>query len=351
MPNHGAAKLPERGASEHPPTAGVRAGRARGLLASALGLACLLGALAQPSLAQTYPVKTVRVVVPYAAAGSTDSTARLISQALSTKLGQQFVVENRPGAGGTIGHETVAKAAPDGYTLLFSAAGPLTVTPHTYPKLGYEPIRGFAPVKLVATAPLLLVVNPKLNLASVADVIREAKARPNALSYGSFGNGSAAHLAGEYFKTLAGIEMVHVPYKGSAPALTDLIAGQIDMMFDVQVTALPHARGGRLRPLAITSAERSALLPEVPTMQQAGVAGFDAGTWFGLLAPAGTDPAVIARLSDTLDQILAQNDIRNAIAQGGAVVASGTPAQFTAFFASEFDKWGKIVRQAGIRSD
>lgn len=323
----------------------------RGLLASTLGLVCLLSAFAQPTLAQTYPAKTVRVVVPYAAAGSTDSTARLISQALSTRLGQQFVVENRPGAGGTIGHEAVAKAAPDGYTLLFSAAGPLTVTPHTYPKLGYEPIRGFTPVKLIATAPLLLVVNPKLNLNSVADVIREAKARPNGLSYGSFGNGSAAHLAGEYFKTLAGIELVHVPYKGSAPALTDLIAGQIDMMFDVLVTALPHARGGRLRPLAITSAERSALLPDVPTMQQAGVKDFDAGTWFGLLAPAGTDAAVVARLSETLDQILAQAEIRNAIAQGGAVVASGTPAQFAAFFAAEFDKWGKIVRQAGIKSD
>ena len=321
------------------------------VLAASLGTIGLMSALAPSAEAQPYPARAVRVVVPYAAAGSTDSTARLIAQALSTRLGQQFVVENRPGAGGTIGHEAVAKAAADGYTLLFSAAGPLTVTPHTYPKLGYEPIRGFAPVKLVATAPLLLVVNPKLNLSSVADVIREAKARPNALSDGSFGNGSAAHLAGEYFKTLAGIEMVHVPYKGSAPALTDLIAGQIDMMFDVLVTALPHARGGRLRPLAITSAERSALLPEVPTMQQAGVAGFDAGTWFGLLAPAGTDPAVIARLSDTLDQILAQPDIRNAIAQGGAVVASGTPAQFAAFFAADFDKWGKIVRQAGIRAD
>ncbi len=321
------------------------------VLAASLGTIGLMSALAPSAEAQTYPARAVRVVVPYAAAGSTDSTARLIAQALSARLGQQFVVENRPGAGGTIGHEAVAKAAPDGYTLLFSAAGPLAVTPHTYPKLGYEPIRGFAPVKLVATAPLLLVVNPKLNLSSVTDVIREAKARPNALSYGSFGNGSAAHLAGEYFKTLAGIEMVHVPYKGSAPALTDLIAGQIDMMFDVLVTALPHARGGRLRPLAITSAERSAVLPAVPTMQQAGGAGFDAGTWFGLLAPAGTDPVVIARLSDTLDQVLAQTDIRNAIAQGGAVVASGTPAQFVAFFAVEFDKWGKIVRQAGIRAD
>ena len=323
----------------------------RSLLAACLGTLGLLGTLATPVAAQPYPARAVRVVVPYAAAGSTDSTARLIAQALSARLGQQFVVENRPGSGGTIGHEAVAKAAADGYTLLFSAAGPLTVTPHTYPKLGYEPIQGFAPVKLVATAPLLLVVNPKLNLNSVADVIREARARPNGLSYGSFGNGSAAHLAGEYFKTLAGIELVHVPYKGSAPALTDLIAGQIDMMFDVLVTALPHARSWRLRPFAITSAERSALLPEVPTMQQSGVKDFDAGTWFGLLAPAGTDPAVIARLSDTLDQILLQPDIRQAIAQGGAVVAAGTPAQFAAFFAAEFDKWGKIVRQAGIRSE
>ncbi|MFM7571451.1 MAG: Bug family tripartite tricarboxylate transporter substrate binding protein [Betaproteobacteria bacterium] len=323
----------------------------RGLLAAAVALGATLGLALPPAAAQTYPNRTVRVVVPYAAAGSTDSTARLVSQALSTRFGQQFVVENRPGAGGTIGHEAVAKAGADGYTLLFSAAGPLTVTPHTYPKLGYEPIRGFTPVKLIATAPLLLVVNPKLNFTTVADVIREARARPNGLSYGSFGNGSAAHLAGEYFKTLAGIELVHVPYKGSAPALTDLIAGQIDMMFDVLVTALPHARSGRLRPLAITSADRSALLPDVPTMQQAGVQGFDAGTWFGLLAPAGTDAAVVTRLSDALDQILEQPEIRSAIAQGGAVVASGSPSQFAAFFAAEFEKWGKIVRQAGIRSE
>ena len=221
---------------------------------------CANVAMAADSRTGAYPTRPVRFIVAQSAGGNADFVARMVTAELSKQLGQQFVVENRPGAGGTIGHEAVAKAAPDGYTLLFSAAGPLTVTPHTYPKLGYEPIRGFAPVKLVATAPLLLVVNPKLNLASVADVIREAKARPNALSYGSFGNGSAAHLAGEYFKTLAGIEMVHVPYKGSAPALTDLIAGQIDMMFDVLVTALPHVRGGRLRPLAITSAERSALL-------------------------------------------------------------------------------------------
>ncbi len=315
-------------------------------------IATLLGFCAAATQAQTsYPAKAVRVIVPYAAAGSTDSTARLISQSLSARLGQQFIVENRPGAGGTIGHDAVAKAAPDGYTLLFSAAGPLTVTPHTYPKLAYEPIKGFAPVKLIATAPLLFVVNSRLNFTSVSDVIREARARPNALSYGSFGNGSAAHLAGEHFRTLSAIDIVHVPYKGSAPALTDLIAGQIDMMFDVLVTALPHVRSGRLRALAITSAERSALLPDVPTMQQAGVAGFDAGTWFGLLAPAGTDVAIIGRLSETLDQILVQPEIRAAIMQGGAEVAAGTPQQFAAFFASEFEKWGKVVRQAGIRAD
>ena len=299
--------------------------------------------------AQSYPDKPVKIIVPYSAGGSTDSTARLIAQNLTQQLGQPFVVENKPGAGGTIGHDAVAKAPADGYTLLFSAEGPLVVSPHTYSKLPYEPIKSFEPVKLIATAPLLLVVNPKVQAASVQELIKYASANPGKITYGSFGNGSAAHLAGEQFKILAGVDIVHIPYKGSAPALTDLIGGQIDMMFDVLVSALPQVKGGRLRALAITSPERSPLVPESPTMQEAGVIGFDAGTWFGVLAPAGTPKSVIDTLSKELDATLTKPVIRESLASQGAMVAGGTPREFADFFRSEMDKWGKVVRAAKIK--
>jgi tripartite-type tricarboxylate transporter receptor subunit TctC len=259
-------------------------------------------------------------------------------------------VENRAGAGGALGHDAVAKAPADGYTLLFSAAGPLTVTPHTYAKLPYD-AKAFEPITLVATQPLLLVVKPGLPVNSVADLVREAQAKPGKLSYGSFGNGSAAHLAGEYFKTLAKVDMVHVPYKGSGPALVDLVAGQIDLMFDVFSTAAPLVKAGKLRPLAITSLERSPQLPDVPTMEQAGVSGFDAGTWFGLLAPAGTPRNVVDQLSRTMNAVLEEGELRDILAAQGAVVRGGTPAQFQRFFLAEYDKWGGIVKAAGIKAE
>ncbi|MES2183053.1 MAG: tripartite tricarboxylate transporter substrate binding protein [Pseudomonadota bacterium] len=318
----------------------------RGACASALALACAGGAYAQ-----AYPSKAIKLIIPYAVGGSTDQTGRLLAQSLSVRLGQPVVVENRAGAGGSLGHEFVAKAPADGYTLLFSAAGPLTVTPHTYAKLNYEPIKGFQPITLVATQPLLLVVNPALKAMNVADLVREAQARPGKLTYGSFGNGSAAHLAGEYFKTLAHVDMVHVPYKGSAPALVDVVAGQIDLMFDVFSTAAPLAKAGKLRPLAITSTERSPQFPDVPTMQQAGIAGFEAGTWFGVLAPAGTPRPVIDQLSKTINAALQEKDLRETLAAQGAEVRGGTPEQFSQFFLAEYDKWGRIVKSAGVTAD
>lgn len=319
------------------------------LLQAASGAALMLSAAL--ASAQAYPSKPVKVVVPYATGGSTDTTARLVAQALTQKLGQQFIVENRPGAGGSIGHDQVAKAPADGYTLLFSAAGPLTVTPHTYAKLSYDPIKSFEPVKLVATAPLVLEVNPALQAHSVADVIRLAKAQPGKLTYASFGNGSAAHLAGELFKSVVGIDMVHVPYKGSAPALTDLLAGQVDMMFDVVVSSLPHIEAGKLRPLAVTADNRLDLLAKVPTMAQAGVKDFEASTWFGLLAPAGTDKQVVAKLSSALDEVLQQPDIRKTLTSQGAVVRGGTPGEFRTFFLSEYERWGKVVKSAGVKAE
>jgi tripartite-type tricarboxylate transporter receptor subunit TctC len=301
--------------------------------------------------AQAYPARPVKLVVPYATGGSTDTTARLIAQALSTRLGQQFIVDNRPGAGGALGNEVAAKATADGYTLLFSAAGPMTVTPHTAPRLGYDPIKSFEPIKLIATAPLVLAVRPSLPVNSVAELIRLAKAQPGKLTYASFGNGSAAHLAGEQFRAAAGIDLIHVPYKGSAPALTDLLGGQVDMMFDVVVTSLPHIESGKLRALAVTSEARLELLANVPTMTEAGSKDVDASTWFGLFAPAGTDKQVVQRLSSALDEVLRQPDIRRTLASQGAVVRGGTPEDFRRFFVSEFNRWGKVVKAANIRAE
>lgn len=301
--------------------------------------------------AQVYPNKAIKLVIPYAVGGSTDQTARLVAQSLSARLGQPVVVENRAGAGGTVAHDLVAKSPADGYTLLFSAAGPLTVTPHTYLKLSYDPVKGFEPITLVATQPLLLVVNPALKINSVADLIRTAQSQPDKLSYGSFGNGSAAHLAGEYFKTLAKVDMMHVPYKGSGPALVDLVGGQINLMFDVFSTAAPLVKAGKLRAIAITSSERSPQFPDVPTMQQAGVTGFEAGTWFGVLAPAGTPKPLVEQLSKALNSVLEERGLSETLAAQGANVRGGTPAQFKGFFLAEYDKWGKIVKTAGVTAD
>jgi len=301
------------------------------------------------STAQTYPDKTVRLIVPYAPGGTTDVTARLVAKSLGERLGYTFVVENKPGAGGSIGHDAVAKAANDGYTLLFSAAGPLVVTPHTHASLPYDP-KGFEPVKLVATAPLLLVVNPKLKANSLQELVAEAKASGK-MTYGSFGNGSAAHLAGELFKTSANVDIVHVPYKGSAPALSDLVGGQIDLMFDVLGSSIPLVKSGKLRALAVTAPARTSVAPEVPTMAEAGIRDFEAGTWFGLLAPTGTNKLIIATLSKTMDAVLAQPDVREALQAQGSVVAGGSPEDFRKFFNIEFERWGKVVRNARIKAE
>ena len=298
--------------------------------------------------AQSYPLKPIRMIVPYAAGGSTDLTARLIARSLSISLGQPVIVDNRAGAGGTIGQDVVAKAAPDGYTILFSAAGPLVVSPNTYGKLSYDPIKGFDPVILIATQPLLLVVNPETKIYSVSDLIKEAKEKRGKLNYGSFGNGSAAHLAAESFKFSTKIDMVHVPYKGSSPALTSLVGGDIDLMFDVFSTAAPFVKADKLRAIAITSKERSPQFPDVPTMEQAGVMGMDAGTWFGVLVPAGTSKPIIDTLNKTLNNILLEKEVKDALLSQGATIRGGTPEQFNDFFLSEYKKAARLVKVAGI---
>lgn len=298
---------------------------------------------------QSYPQKPTRIIVPYAAGGSTDSTARLVAKELSDELGQPFFIENKPGAGGLVGHEMVSKAAADGSTLLFSAAGPLTVAPHTYPKLSYKPVDDFVPVKLISISPMLLVVNPRVPAKNVRELIAFAKENPGKLNYASYGYGTVSHLVGEMFKLREQLDIVHVPFKGSAPALTGLIGGDVDMMFDVLVTALPQVQGGNLRALAVTSDKRSTLAPDIPTMLEAGVPNFEARAWFGLLAPAGTPPAIIERLSSALDASLAKPEFRAILAAQGAEVAGGTPEQFGSFFRAEFDKFGTIVKDAGLK--
>lgn len=316
-------------------------------------LVALFAAATSPSFGASevaYPKQPIRIIVPYAAGGSTDAIARLVAKELTDELGQSFYVENKPGAAGVLAHDMQSKAPTDGSTLLFSSAGPLTVTPHIHPKLSYQPIDDFAPVKLIATAPLLLVVNPKVPAQNVQEFVALARKQPGKLSYGSFGHGSAAHLAGEMFKLREQLDVLHVPFKGSAPALTGLISGEVDMMFDVLVTALPQVQAGNLRALAVTADKRWALTPDTPTMTEAGIPQFEAGTWFGLLARAGTPQPIIDRLSSALDKSFAKPEFRAALTTQGAEVAGGTPAQFDAFFRAEFDKWGAIIKQAGIKT-
>ncbi|MBU3620792.1 tripartite tricarboxylate transporter substrate binding protein [Polynucleobacter sp. CS-Odin-A6] len=301
------------------------------------------------SFAQSYPSKPIKLVVPYAPGGGTDLTARLIAKILSASLNQPVLVENKAGAGGIIGQEYVAKAVPDGYTLLFSAAGPLTITPFTYPSLPYDPVQSFEPIVLISAQPLVLVVNSDSKMYSIADLLKEGAGKR--LNYGSFGNGSAAHLAGESFKMASKLEMTHIPYKGTSPALTALLGGDIDMLFDTVSTATPFIKSGKLRAIALTSKSRSSLLPDVPTMAQAGVSGFEAGTWYGILAPVGTGPMVIQKINQAVNAGLKSKEVIEAFTSEGSVILGGSPAQFRNFMAAELKKNELVVKAAGITAN
>ena len=303
--------------------------------------------------AETYPSQPIRMIVPYAPGGSTDQTARLLGKALATQLGQAVVVENRAGAGGLVGQEAVARAKPDGYTLLFSSAGPLTVSPQIYSKVPYDPVTSFDPLMLVATQPLLLIVRPTLEARDVAGLIRLANERRNGtkLVYGSFGNGSASHLAMESFKDLTKSDLTHVPYRGSGPALIDLVGGQIDCMFDVFSTAAPLAKAGKVRPIAITSPARSPQFPDVPTIAEAGIKGFDAGTWFAVLGPAGLPKPIAEQLNKALNASLADKEVHDNLVAQGAEPRGGSPVQLRDFFNVEYERWGKVVKAAHISAD
>jgi tripartite-type tricarboxylate transporter receptor subunit TctC len=320
-----------------------------GTLVAALStLALVPGTVAAQA---AFPSKTITIVVPFSAGGTTDILARIVGQALSTELGQSVIIDNRAGAGGNIGGQVAAKAAADGYTLFMGTVGTHAINASLYKKMPFDPIKDFAPLTRVANVPNLLVANPAQPYKNVAELIAYAKANPGKVNFGSSGNGSSIHLSGELFNSMAKVEMVHVPYKGSAPAVTDLLGNQIGIMFDNLPSAIQHVRSGKLRPLAVTTAKRSPELPNVPTIAEAGLPGYEATSWFGLFAPAGTPPAVVTKLNVAIVKVLADASIKKKITEQGAEVYSEKPEQFTAFIKAESIKWGKVVRESGASLD
>jgi tripartite-type tricarboxylate transporter receptor subunit TctC len=323
----------------------------RQLLLAASALATSLLAPLGASAADAFPSKTITVIVPFAAGGTTDILARVIGQALNKELGQPVIVDNRAGAGGNIGAALAAKAPADGYTLFMGTVGTHAINQALYKKLQFDPIKDFAPLTRVAMVPNLLVANPGKPYKTVKELIAYAKANPGKVTFGSSGNGSSIHLSGELFNSMAGVQMVHVPYKGSAPAVTDLLGGQIDVMFDNMPSSIQHVRTGKLRPIAVTTARRSPELPNVPTIAEAGVPGYEATSWFGLFAPAGTPAPVVAKLNAAIVKVLAQPDVKKKLAEQGAEPHAETPEQFADFIRKETAKWGQVVKASGATVD
>ena len=318
------------------------------------GVARFLGMLALCACAwahaQDYPAKPVRVVVPFPPGGGTDVIARALTQKLSERLGNNFLVENRSGAGGTIGTEIVSKAAADGYTLGL-VNGSHASNPGIYRKLSYDAVYDFAPITLLVSGPAVLVVHPSVQAKTVRELITIAKASPGKLHYASAGSGTPPHLAGELFKSFAGINMVHVPYKGNAAALSDLLAGQVSVSFPGLPAALPHVKAEKLRALAVTGARRSALLPELPTIAESGVRGYEASAWYGLLAPAGTSSAITGKLNQEVVQIVYLPEMKERLREHGLEPVGNTPGEFTRFLHAEIAKWRKVVAGAGMKGE
>ena len=329
-----------------------------GSLGAAVRISCaiyaiaIMGAVAitAPAAAQNYPVKAVRVIAPFPPGGGTDLFARAVAQKLSSALGQQFIVDNRSGAGGMIGSELVAKAPPDGYTLLITSSSTHSINPHLVRKPLYDPLRDFAPMSLIASAPNLLVVHPSVPARSVSELIALAKSRPGALNYASNGTGTLSHLTGELFNLRAGVKLVHIPYKGGPPALIDLIAGQVAALFTAVPTAVTHMRSGRLRALAVTGEKRLASMKELPTVAET-IPGFESSQWWGLYAQSGTSVDLIAKLNAEVETILRDPEVRNRFAADGAESVGGSPGQFAAFQKADYEKWRKVVSEAGIRPE
>jgi tripartite-type tricarboxylate transporter receptor subunit TctC len=301
-------------------------------------------------LAQAYPAKPIRFVVPFVAGGPTDIQGRILGQKLAEGFSQQVVIDNRGGAGGNIGMEIVAKSPPDGYTIVISTVGTLAVNPHIY-KLSFDVLRDFVPITQVSDSPAMLVVHPSIPARSVKELIAVARARPGQLSFGSSGAGGLGHICGELFKLLAGVDMVHVPYKSSAPALTDVAGGHIAVLFNNMIATVPLVKQGRLRALAVTSVKRSAALPDLPTVAESGLPGYENNSWSGVLVPAGTPREIVTRLNGELVRILRLPDVKEKHDAVGAEVVGSSPEQFAAYLKSETEKLGRIVRQAKIRAE
>ena len=299
--------------------------------------------------AQTYPAKTVRMIVGFSPGGSTDVTARLVAQKLTEAWKQQVIVDNRPGAGGNIGAELVAKAPPDGYTLLVATTGVMAINHKLYRTLGYDALRDFAPITQFGSLPLILVIHPSLPARNVKELIALAKARPGQLSYASSGVGGATHMTAEVFRMMTGVDIVHVPYKGSGQAMVDVISGQVPIAFDQITSSYPHVEAGKLRVLAITSAKRFPTLPNVPTIAESGVKGYDADSWNGLAAPAATPKDIVARIQTEVARVLHTPDMKDRLLKDGIEPIGSTPEQFAAHIRSERVKWEKAVEQAGIK--
>lgn len=320
------------------------------LTASLLGLGLFTNA-AQSQGADQYPSKPITIMVPFSAGGTTDILARLLGQRLSQKWGQPVVIENRAGAGGNIGTAVVARAPADGYMLVMGTIGTHTINSSLYKSMPYDPIKDFAPITRVAMVPNALVVNKDAPFDSVAKLVAYAKANPGKLNFGSSGHGTTLHLSGELFKLMAGVQMQHVPYKGSAPAIADLLGGQITMIFDNMPSALPHVKSGRLKALAVTSATRVKSMPDIPTVAEAGIPGFEVTSWFGLWAPANTPPDIVRKLNREVVDILNSNDVKEKIKEQGAEPNPETPEQFAEFIQTETKKWARVVKEAGISID
>lgn len=299
---------------------------------------------------QAYPSKPIRIVVPSSAGGGADATARLLAQKLSDLLGQQVFVDNRPGAGNIIGTEAVAKALPDGYTLLL-AINNHAINASLYQKLPYDPLKDFAPISLIVKSPHILVVHPSLPVKSVQDLIRLARSKPGQINYSSAGNGTAAHFAAELFKLNAKIQITHIPYKSLSAAVIDVIAGAVQVMFPSTLTASGQIRAGKLRALAVTTAKRSQAMPELPTLQESGVPGYEFSSWFGLLAPAATPPAVVTQLSQRIAQIVRAKEVQTRLTDDGSDPVGSTPGEFGDFLRAEVETYAKLIKEIGLKID
>ena len=326
------------------------------LVATAAATLALLGGAAHAQA--TWPTKPVRIVVPFAAGGTTDILARAVAPELSKAFGQQFIVDNRAGAGGNVGAEIVARSPNDGYTLLMGTVGTHGINRALYPKLPFDPIKDFVPITLVAAVPNVMEMNAEkaksLNIRNVQDFLKYAKANPGKLNMASSGSGTSIHLAGELFKSMTGTFMAHIPYKGSGPALLDLVGGNADLMFDNLPSSMAQIKGGKLTALAVTSAQRSPALPDVPTVAEAGgpaLKGYEASSWFGLLAPAGTSPEIVNRIQQEVAKSLGTPAIKEKMLAQGAIPSGNSPADFTKLIASEHVKWAKVVKDSGAKVD